>query len=155
MLQDEVGKDLPNAFASRSFNKAERNYSTTEKELAAIVWVIKHFRPYLYGRKFRIVSDHKPLAWIMNVKDPGSRLVRWRLQLEHYDYEIVYKPGRLNTNANALSRVKALERDGSALEESRVNALKRDGSKPEQIDAVTKITYYKKTTILFLVGTAE
>jgi hypothetical protein len=64
-----------------------------EKELAAIVWGIKHFCPYLYGRRFKVVSDHKPLKWIMNVKDPGSRLLRWRIQLEEYDYEIVYKPG--------------------------------------------------------------
>jgi hypothetical protein len=51
-----------------------------EEELAVIVWGIKHFRPYLYGRKFKIISDHKPLMWIMSVKDPGSRLLRWRSQ---------------------------------------------------------------------------
>jgi len=47
LSQGKIGKDLPIAYASRSFNKAERNYSTVEKELAAIVWGIKHFRPYL------------------------------------------------------------------------------------------------------------
>jgi hypothetical protein len=62
LSQEEKGKYLPIAFASHSFNKAERNYSTVEKEWAAIVWVIKHFRPYLYGRKFKVVSDHKPLT---------------------------------------------------------------------------------------------
>jgi hypothetical protein len=92
LSQGQVGSDLPIAFASRSFNWAEKNYSTVEKELAAIVWGIKHFRPYLYGRRFKVVSDHKPLTWIMSVKDPGSRLPRWRIQLEEYDYEIVYKP---------------------------------------------------------------
>ena len=92
LSQGEIGKDLPVAFASRSFSKAERNYSTVEKELTAIVWGIKHFRPYLYGR-FKVVSDHKPLKLIMSVKDTGSRLLRWRIQLEEYDYETVYKPG--------------------------------------------------------------
>jgi hypothetical protein len=53
-----------------------------EKEIAVIVWGIKHFRPYLYGRKFKIVSDHKPFTWIMSVKDPGPRLLRWRIQLD-------------------------------------------------------------------------
>ena len=57
------------------------------------------------------------------MKDPGSRLLRWRLELEQYDYEIVYKPGRQNMNAAALSRV---------------NALQRDGSEPDEIDAGTK-----------------
>jgi len=108
LSQGPIGKDLPIAYASRRFNKAEQNYSTVEKELAAIVWGIKHFRPYLYGRKFKIVSDHKPLTWIMSVKDPGSRLLRWRIQLEEYDYEIVYKPGVQNSNADALSRINVI-----------------------------------------------
>jgi hypothetical protein len=93
LSQGEVGKDLPIPYASCSFNKAEKNYSMVEKELAAIVWGIKHFRPCLYGRKFKIVSDHKPLTWITNIKDPGSRLLRWHIHLEKYDSEIVYKPG--------------------------------------------------------------
>jgi hypothetical protein len=84
---------------------AERNYSTSEKELLAIVWGTKHFRPYLYGRKFKITTDHQPLTWIMNVKDLSSRLLRWRLKLEEYDYEISYKKGALNTNDDALSRI--------------------------------------------------
>jgi hypothetical protein len=79
----------------------------------AIVWGIKHFRPYLYGRRFKIVSNHKPLTWTMSVKDPGSRLLRWRIQLEGYDYEIVYKPGMQNSNADALSRINALAGDDS------------------------------------------
>jgi hypothetical protein len=68
LSQGQVGKDLPITYASRSFNKAERNYSTAEKESAAILWAVKHFRPYLYGRRFKLVSDHKPLTCIMSVK---------------------------------------------------------------------------------------
>lgn len=104
LSQGEIGKDLPIAYASRTLNKAESNYSTIERELLAIVWAVKHFRPYLFGRKFKIVTDHKPLTWLFSIKDPGSRLVRWRLKLEEYDYEIVYKAGKINTNADALSR---------------------------------------------------
>jgi len=72
LSQGEIGKDLPVAFASRSFNKVERRYSTIERELAAILWGIKYFRPYLFGRSFKVVTDRKPLKWIMKVKDPGS-----------------------------------------------------------------------------------
>jgi hypothetical protein len=111
LSQGEIGKDLPIAYASRNLNSAEKNYTTSEKELLAIVWGIKHFRPYLYGRKFKIASDHRPLVWIMNVKDPGSRLLRWRIQLEEYEYEIVYKKGALNTNADALSRINVLAKE--------------------------------------------
>ena len=51
------------------------------------------------------MTDHKPLTWVFNVKDPSSRLLRWRLQLEEYDYEVVYKRGVRNTNADVLSRI--------------------------------------------------
>lgn len=104
LSQGEIGKDLPIAYASRTLNKAECNYSTIERELLAIVWAVQHFRPYLYGRKFTILTDHRPLTWLFNCKDPSSRLIRWRLKLEEYSYEIRYKPGRINSNVDALSR---------------------------------------------------
>jgi hypothetical protein len=93
------------AYASRSLSKAETHYTTSEKELLAIVLSTKYFRPYLYGRSFIIVSDHKPLVWVMNVKYPGWRPMRWRIQLAEYDYEITYKRGSKNSNADALSRI--------------------------------------------------
>ncbi|CAK1590747.1 unnamed protein product [Parnassius mnemosyne] len=102
--QGEIGKDLPIAYASRTLNKSESHYTTIERELLAIVWAVKHLRPCLFGRKFKIVTDHKSLTWLFSIKDPGSRLVRWRLKLEEYEYEIVYKAGKNNTNADALSR---------------------------------------------------
>lgn len=105
LSQGEIGKDLPISYASRTLNKAESNYSTIERELLAIVWAVKHFRPYLFGRRFKIVTDHKPLTWLFSIKDPGSRLVRWRLKLEEFEYEVVYKAGKNNTNADALSRL--------------------------------------------------
>lgn len=89
--QGPIGRDLPIAYASRTFINAEKNYSTTQKELLPIVWGCKQFRQYLYGRKFTIVTEHKPLTWVFNVKDPSSRLIRWRLKLEYYD--MIYKPG--------------------------------------------------------------
>ena len=85
LSQGPTGKDLPVAYASRSLNRAETHYTTSEKELHAIVWATKYFRPYLYGRKFKIVSDHKLSVWVMDVKDPGSRLMQWRIQLAEYD----------------------------------------------------------------------
>ena len=98
------GKELPIAYASRLLNKAETNYAIIEKELLAIVYCTKHFRPYLYGRKFILFTDHQPLIWLHNVKDPTSRLVRWRLKLAEYEYEIRYQPGKSNKLADALSR---------------------------------------------------
>ena len=99
---------MPVAYASRTLVNAEKNYSTTE-ELLAIVWGCKQYRQYLFGRKFTIVTDHKPLTWVFSVKDPSSRLLRYRLKLEEYDYQLVYKPGIRNTNADALSRINTAE----------------------------------------------
>ncbi|XP_039313009.1 uncharacterized protein LOC120359490 [Solenopsis invicta] len=104
LSQGTIGKDLPIAYTSRLLNTAESNYSTIEKELLAIVYCVNYFRPYLYGRKFTLVTDHKPLVWLHSVKDPTSRFVRWRLKLAEYDYEVVYKAGKANANADALSR---------------------------------------------------
>lgn len=95
----------PICYASRTLNKHEINYSVIEKELLAVVWSTKYFRPYLFGRKFTIETDHKPLEWLFSVKEPNSKLVRWRLKLSEFDYEIRYKKGTCNGNADALSRI--------------------------------------------------
>lgn len=105
LSQGPIGADPPKAYASRALNHAEINYNTTKKELCVIVWGVKQFRPYLFGQKFNIVTDHRALNWLFNIKYPGSRLTRWRLKLAEYEYEIHFKPGASNTNADALSRI--------------------------------------------------
>lgn len=105
LSQGPIGNDKPVAYASRTLNTSEINYSTIEKELLAIVWATKYFRPYLFGRKFKIITDHKPLQWVMNLKEPNSRLTRWKLKLSEYDFTVIYKQGKCNTNADALSRI--------------------------------------------------
>ncbi|KAF0706932.1 Retrovirus-related Pol polyprotein from transposon 412, partial [Aphis craccivora] len=59
--------------------------------------------------QFKIYTDHKPLTWLFNVKDPGSRLLRWRLKLAEYQIEGIYKTGKSNTNADALRSLKDLK----------------------------------------------
>ena len=77
----EIGQDLPVSYASRTLNDAETKYATIEKELLAVLFGVQNFRPYLYGRKFTLVTDHRPLVWLHNIKNPGSKLNRWRLRL--------------------------------------------------------------------------
>lgn len=110
----------PVSYASRTLNGSEQNYSTIEKELLAIVWATKHFRPYLFGRKFLIETDHRPLAWLFSIKEPNSKLVRWRLRLQEYDYEIKYKKGVLNGNADALSRIEIETNEVNIMEINKV-----------------------------------
>lgn len=113
LSQGPIGSDRPVAYASRTLSDTEIKYSTIEKELLAIIWATKHFRPYLYGNKFTIYTDHRPLAWLYSLKEPNSKLTRWRLRLEEFDFEIKYKKGTQNTNADALPRIRinAIEDD--------------------------------------------
>ncbi|XP_076297797.1 uncharacterized protein LOC143217410 [Lasioglossum baleicum] len=69
-----------------------------------MVYVVIYFRPYVYGTKFTLVTDHRPLVWLHSVKDPTSRLIKWKLRLLEYDYQVVHKSGKINKNADALSR---------------------------------------------------
>lgn len=108
LSQGEGKHELPIAYSSRTLNRAEINYTTTEKELVAILFGVKQYRPYIYGRRFCIVTDHKPLTWLFSVKDPSSRLMRWRIKLDEFDFEIKYKSGKTNNNADALSRIKEM-----------------------------------------------
>lgn len=105
LSQGEPGEDLPIAYASRALSETEKRYSTIEKECLAIVWATHNFRPYLLGRQFEVFTDHQPLRGIANLKDQTSRLANFRHKLSEYDFEIHYKPGKKNQNADALSRI--------------------------------------------------
>lgn len=105
LSQGPIGHDKPVCYASRTLNKSEQNYSTTEKELLAIVWACKYFRPYLYGRKFNLLSDHQPLKSIHSMKNTNNKLTRWKLQLEEFEYTPMYIKGKNNVVADALSRI--------------------------------------------------
>lgn len=97
--------ELPIAFASKAFTKGESNKSTIEQELTAIHWAIEYFRPYIYGRKFVIRTDHRPLIYLFSLKNPSSKLTRMRWDLEEYDFKVEYIKGSSNVLSDALSRI--------------------------------------------------
>ena len=102
------GERKPIGFWSRSLAKAERNYSVSEKECLALVWGITTLRPYLQGEHFEVNSDHSSLRWLLSIKDPSGRLMRWRLRLSEFDFEVKYRKGKQNMQADALSRLATL-----------------------------------------------
>ena len=109
LTQKYDGIEHPVCYASRTLNSAERRYSTIERELLAVVWVVKKYRIYLTGVHFTIVTDHRPLKYLLTIKDPSSRLAKWAMFLMEYSFTIEYKPGRMHTNVDTLSRIKTEE----------------------------------------------
>ena len=104
------GTERPIAYYSRSLAPAEKNYSQLDKEALAIICAAKHFYQYIYGRKFKILTDHKPLIgpFGQNKVIPhmaSSRMQRWCLSLSAYDYVLEFRAGILNGNADGLSRL--------------------------------------------------
>lgn len=92
-------------FLSRSLNKAERNYSTTERECLAVIWAVEKLRHFLEGSHFTVVTDHSSLTWLLHkVKDATGKLARWALRLQPYDFSIVHRKGRENVVPDFLSR---------------------------------------------------
>ena len=92
------------ACSSTHLNDREAKWSTTEKEAFAIIHAIDIFRPYLYGRRFTVFTDHRPLEWLMSKNEPSGRLARWALKIQEYDIRIGYRSGKSNQNADCLSR---------------------------------------------------
>ena len=145
------------AYASRTLKDAERNYTTTELELLAIVWAVERFKPYLFGTVFELITDHKPLTYLHSSTSTSSRLARWKLKLSDYSFDIHYKPGKENINADILSRTEILcaieyaqnEEDMQRLQESdeRINEVLK---KVREADGVYK-GFRMKNEILYCI----
>lgn len=121
---DDNGFPKPVAFASRKLNQAEKVYSTTEKEVLAIIFTVGYFRPYLYGKKFTIYTDHASLTHVLKLKDPTGRIARWALTLSDFNYETKYITGKCNRVADFLSR--GLNHEGPRVEENEIFAIQQE-----------------------------
>ena len=104
------GSEKPLSFASRTLTSAEKNYSQLDKKALSLIFGVCKFHQYLYGRKFTLITDHKPLTATFGSKKgipslAAACLQRWGLLLSGYDYNICFKPTENHSNADGLSRL--------------------------------------------------
>ncbi|XP_024154359.1 uncharacterized protein K02A2.6, partial [Oryzias melastigma] len=104
------GEEKPISFASRTLSKAEQNYAQLEREALGIVFGVRKFHQYLYGNKFTLLTDHRPLTSILSPLKSipsmaAARMQRWALLLSAHEYTIEYRKGEAHANADGLSRL--------------------------------------------------
>jgi hypothetical protein len=104
--KDEEDHEHPIIYLSRSLSPAESNYTATELECLAIVWAVKKLHSYLDGSTFTLFTDHSALQWLFDFKGTNRRILRWAMELQPYrdNMAIKYRAGRVNANADPLSR---------------------------------------------------
>ncbi|CAI4220936.1 unnamed protein product, partial [Auanema sp. JU1783] len=101
---EEGEPEHPIAFISRKLNKTERRYPAIEVEALALTFAVSEFRTYILGAPVKVITDHRPLTSLMTRKDLIGRLAKYQMVLQEYNLDIVYRPGRLNSVCDALSR---------------------------------------------------
>ncbi|GJZ79325.1 reverse transcriptase domain-containing protein [Tanacetum coccineum] len=95
----------PIHYASKTMTEAETNYTTTEKEMLAVVYAFEKFRSYLIMNKSVVYTDHSALKYLFNKKDAKARLLRWVLLLQEFDFKVIDTKGAENYAADHLSRL--------------------------------------------------
>ena len=105
LVQSQNGNWVAICYASRSLTECGSRYSQTEREALALVWPCERYHAYIYGMKFDLVTNHKPLEVIYGPRSkPYARIERWVLRLQPYDFRIIYSLGPGNI-ADPLSRL--------------------------------------------------
>ena len=104
------GSEQPIAFASRTLSQSECNYSQLDKEALSLMFGVRRFHNYIYGRRFTLLTDHKPLTYILSPKQgipplAAARMQLWALILTGYNYDIQYRSTHAHANADGLSRL--------------------------------------------------
>ncbi|MFO0002854.1 MAG: Ty3/Gypsy family RNase HI domain-containing protein, partial [bacterium] len=145
----DKGPERPIAFASKGLNSAQRNYTATQKEGLAVVWAINHFKSYIHGIPTVVETDHNALTWILNLKEPNSRMARWVMAIMEYDLTFVHRKGAENRIADALSRLTREFREGQDKD------LNNDGPSPIFVNLVTNIQNASDVASLKQAGSKE
>ena len=103
VLQTSSGR--PVSFLSRVLTDTEQRYDIVEKEALAVYWGIVRSRMFLLGRRFKVISDHRPIQFLYNSDKVSPKVLRWRLALQEFIFEVVFCPGKENAVADCFSRL--------------------------------------------------
>ena len=104
LLQRIDGREHIVAYANRVLSRVERRYCATRREMLALVWAARYFRPYLYGKQFLVHTDHNSLRWLHNFKEPEGQVACWLEILSEFDYRVEHRLELQHANADSLSR---------------------------------------------------
>jgi hypothetical protein len=79
------------------------NYFSYKNECLVVVWAVIHFRPYIYGTKFSLYTDHQPIKWLMTNDKFIGKSVRWVLIFQEYEFKVIHRPNITHQNADTMS----------------------------------------------------
>ncbi|GFW77565.1 retrovirus-related Pol polyprotein from transposon opus [Trichonephila clavipes] len=113
----------PNAFASRTLNKAERNYKITERESLEVIWALNKLKTYFGSLPVKVITDHAALTKLTKGKSLSSRMIRWALKLSEFNIEWEHRPGVQNVVTDVLSRNPVGNMEGSQISCAALRAL--------------------------------
>ncbi len=105
--KDENGREYTIHYVSHALNDVEKNYSTYKRERLAIVFALKKFRPHPLRQKIKLFTEHEALKYVINKRDLHGRIARWMSVFAEYDFDVHYRPGPRNANADYLLRSSA------------------------------------------------
>jgi transposase InsO family protein len=124
LLQEQNGKYAVIAYGSRAVRGAEQNYSTHKLEFLALKWAVtqKNY-DYLYGNTFTVSTDHNPLTYVLSTAKLDATGHRWLAELSAYNFDVKYTPGKLNLDADALSRISRPDEEEQIISQQLVNNI--------------------------------
>ena len=134
-------------FMARSLSSSEKNWSTTCRELCAVVFGIAKFHKFLYGRHFTLLTDHRSLTYIFTQNPINTHFVSWFDTLLNYDFDVIHIPGIQNVLPDALSRLFPSEQD--LIEEEQVKVYKKTAHKPNKKRKIPKKVFYVQSASKF------
>ena len=92
VLSQEVdGEERVVAYYSKTFSPPQKNYCVTRRELLAVILAVTHFRPYLYGRQFKLRTDHASLIWLYKRSEPSHQIARWLELLAEFEFSFEHR----------------------------------------------------------------